>query len=361
MKKTEQKKKGAFLCVVFLFIALAIFAVAILFFQRELKKIPDSILFIPSSEMTLTKEALIPTGKGGLVVGICTSVETSLGAAEVINEEYQRLEDIRIKKGEKMDFSVPQALVSESQAEKLGKQPGDFLELENKTFFITGIFQDRTFVQNLLPTKELNFILSQSPGQEEALVSRMLYWSDKDSFLYARNSSHELDRYYDQVFQGEFHNIALMKKTIQGLPFFLSFLLLIPVLWNGITFAWNLLQKAYQDTERAFFYRISCVLISLVLVILLCSIWGWLFGKMLPPRQYLPPEQIFDGAYYIDEMNRFYANLKGECGKVYVFQILAGLPLLQAGICGVPVVVFWGSWHRIKKKAGSRRQESRTR
>ena len=349
MKRTRQRKQKIFSGNILLLISLVLFGAATIFFQKSLEKIPNSILFIPSSEISLSAETLKPTGKGILSAGICCDVETPLGKAEVIDQTYQELDALQIKDGKKMDFTAPQVLLSQSLAKELGKQPGDSLEVGEQTYSITGVFQEQSSVLHFIPPAEQKLIFSQSPVQEELLVSKILFWNENNSFLYARDSSYELDGHYGQTFHGKFHNIALMKRTIKGISFFFLFLLVLPFLWSGIVFSWKLLVKAYTDSQKPFFYRVFFIASGILLVIVICSAWCWLFGKMIPPRQYLPPEQIFDGYYYINEIKNFYGNTQGECGTLFSFRILTELPIMQSLVYILCVGIFWGSLHWMKK------------
>ena len=350
MERVRRRKLSSILGWGLFWLSLILFGIAAISFQGICADIPNAILFLPSSEMRLSMGTLEPTGKGKLTAGVCCSMETPWGKADVIDQKYQELDTVPIIDGKKMDFTVPQALLSESLAEKLGKQPGDTLEMEDQTYRITGIFQELSSVQRLVPLAGQKLILSKSPGQEELLVNKILFWSENGSFLYVRDSSHELDSHYGQVFHGEFHNIALMKRTIEGISFFFLFLLLFPFLWKGIVSSWKLLVKAYTDRGKAVLYRVFFLAAGILLAVIICSAWSWLFGRMLPPRQYLPPEQIFDGYYYLDEIKSFYKNLQGECGNLFSIRILAELPVMQAFVYSLCVGSFWGSCYWVRKR-----------
>ena len=82
MKRTRQRKQNIFSGSILLLISLVLFGTATIFFQESLEEIPNSILFIPSSEISLSAETLKPTGKGILSAGICCDVETPFGKAE---------------------------------------------------------------------------------------------------------------------------------------------------------------------------------------------------------------------------------------------------------------------------------------
>ena len=107
MKRTQQRKQKIFSGSILLLISLVLFGAATIFFQKSLEKIPNSILFIPSSEISLSAETLKPTGKGILSAGICCDVETPLGKAEVIDQTYQELDALQIKDGKKWILQLP--------------------------------------------------------------------------------------------------------------------------------------------------------------------------------------------------------------------------------------------------------------
>lgn len=350
MKKERKKKPlvGVLLCC----LAVGIFLPAGLYFREQLNKIPDSILFVPSEELFLPQGQSLSSKNSSLVAGTCSTVDTNLGKAAVIDETYQELESYEIETGRKIDFSdsVPQALLLEKQASVLGKDLEDVIEIEGKEYQVVGILRETPFWNKIFRMKPETIILNQFPDEADVPVDRILFWSKNQSFLYAKEFSFELNSMYEKTLTGTFHHIGLIKKMLESITFIWIFFLWFPVLWTGLVYAAKWLLASYQCIKHSFRKSLFKAVVGLLLIVAECSVWCFLLEKIIPPQQYLPAEQIFDVKYYFSEVIGFYQSLSGKCGTIVSIQLLARFAAEQVVVCVVSVLLFWSAWILSSKK-----------
>lgn len=348
MKKKRKKKYTAEILLDCL--AVGFFLLTCFYVQRKVKQIPDSILFIPSEEIFLEKETQPPAEKSQIQAGISRCTETEYGNALVVDKIYQKLSGYEIQKGRKIDFSdeVPQALLTKEQSRTLGKEAGDLLEIGEKNYEIVGVLKKNTVWESVLHTEAEDMILSQAPDKGKLPVSGILFWSKNETFLYVKDTSFALNNLYNQVFDGSFHHIGLMKKTVKGISFLLFFLLAFPIFAAGIVWAGKQIFAAYRRWKESVWKGLFLLGRGALTIGIVCVIWCWVFGNMLPPQPYLPQEQIFDIKHYVSEIMRFYRNLLGICKTCVPMQRLGGLAVGQVAVSVVSVACFWGAYGKWK-------------
>lgn len=172
--------------------------------------------------------------------------------------------------------------------------------------------------------------------QEERAKWLLVQKKSGDS-VYFRNLFDLTQQLFGREQQGTYLDVSAHKRMLEQIRLLCAALMLLPVLIWLLNMSWKGLCRA---REREWKYVAAGVL---VLTASLAAFY-YLTGYIQLPRQFLPPDMIFDISYYTAHIRHFFLDLETGWKVCRPYRELRFLYLWKLGIGAYCVLMVWMGW-----------------